>query len=66
MPIFLQRHLFAERFEQLGRGEHAADVVVRAQQREPLLDHVLLVGFGLFDLAALDQLDDPARIEVAS
>ncbi len=50
----LQRHFFAERLEELGRGEHAADIVVRAQEGEALFDDVLLVGFGLFDLAALD------------
>ena len=61
---FFQRHLFAERFEQLGGGEHAADIVVGAQKGESLFDDVLFVGFGLVDLAALEQFDDPARIEI--
>ena len=60
----LERDLLAEGFEQFRRGEHAADTVVGAQQGEGLFDDVLFVGFGFVDLAALDQLDDPARVEV--
>ena len=44
MPELLERDLLAERLEQLRRREQAADVVVRAQQRERLVDHVLLVA----------------------
>jgi hypothetical protein len=40
------------------------DVVVRAQQRQALLDHVLLVALGLIEFAQLEELDDPAWIEI--
>src|ERR1700693_2422126 len=59
----LQRYLLAKSFQQFGRGEQAADIV-RAQQREPLFDDVQLVGLGLVEFAALEELDDPARIEI--
>src|SRR6185436_2408814 len=61
---FLQRNFFAERFEQLRRGKEAANVVVCSQQGEALLNYVLLVLFGLFCLALLNQLDDPTRIKI--
>ena len=44
MPALLQRDLLAERLQQLRRREQAADVVVRAQHGERLVDHVLLVA----------------------
>ena len=40
----LQRDLLGQRFEQLRRGEHAPDVVVRLEQRQRLIDDVALVG----------------------
>ena len=58
----LQRR--GQRFEQLGRGEHAADVVAGAEDRDRLVDAMLLVGFEVLHPALLDQLDDPARIEI--
>ena len=36
----LQRHFLAQRLEQLRRREQALDVVVRAQERQGLIDHV--------------------------
>src|SRR4029079_14262485 len=60
----LQRHLLAERLEQLRSREQAANVVVCAQQRHALFDDVLLVLLGHLRLAHLQQLNDPARIEV--
>ena len=60
----LQRDLLGQRLEQLGRDEQAADVVVRLEQRQRLIDHVALVRLHLIHLARLQQLDDPARIEV--
>src|SRR4029079_17951867 len=53
-----------ERFEQLGRGEHAADVVIGLQNGDRLLDHVILVGLQMLAPALLDQLDDPSRVEI--
>ena len=58
----LQRH--GQRVEQLGRGEHAADVVPGREDRDGLVDAVLLVRFQVLHPALLDQLDDPARIQV--
>ena len=53
-----------QRLEQLRRGEHAADVVVGLQDRDRLVDHVVLVGLQVLAPALLDQLDHPARVEV--
>src|ERR1051326_5018408 len=60
----LQRHFLAKRFEQFGSREETANVVVSLQQREALLHNVLLVLLGHLWLAHLEQLDDPARIEI--
>ena len=54
----------AKRFKQLWRREHAADIVAGVENGDGLLDHVRLVSIQVFDRARLDQLDDPARIEV--
>ena len=51
-------------FEQLRRGEHALDVVPGGEDRERLVDAVLLVRFEVLHPALLDELDDPPRIEV--
>src|SRR5262245_20819686 len=53
-----------ERLEQLRGREHAADVVAGAQDGDRLVDHVLLVGLEVLGPALVDQLDDPARVEV--
>ena len=37
---------------------------MRTQDRECLIDHVLLVPLGLVDLPAFDQLDHPSWIEI--
>ena len=47
-----------------GRREHAADVVAGLQNRDRLVDDVILVGLEVLGPALLDQLDDPARIEI--
>ncbi len=60
----LQRHFLAKGLQELGRGEHAADVVVGPQDRQGLLDHVVLVLLDDRRLALLDQPDHPPRIEV--
>ena len=52
-PHLLQRHFFAQRFQQLGSGEQATNVLVSTKQREPLFDDVLLVLFGHLWLAQL-------------
>ena len=54
----------AQRFDQLRRAEHAFDVVAGAEDRDRLVDAMLLVGFELLHPALLDQLDDPPRIEI--
>ena len=54
----------AQRLEQLRRGEHALDVVPGAEDRDRLIDAVLLVRFEVLHPALLDQLDDPPRIEI--
>ena len=53
-----------ERLEQFRRGEHAPDVVPRLENGHRLIDDVRLVGLEVLAPAFLDQLDDPARIEV--
>src|SRR5690606_12325051 len=53
-----------ERIEQLRRREHALDVVTGRQDRDRLIDAVLLVLFEVFHPPLLDQLHDPARIEI--
>src|SRR5262249_20033454 len=53
-----------ERFEQLWRGEHTADLVSRPEPRYPLLDYMRLVLLQRGELSPLDQLDHPARVEV--
>src|SRR3954468_19060007 len=59
-----QRHLLAQCFEQLWCCEQAANIVVRPQLRESLLNYMLLVLLRHFWLAHLDQLNDPTRIEI--
>ena len=54
----------AERFEQLRRGEHALDVVPGREDRQRLVDAVLLVRLQVLHPALLDELDDPPRIEI--
>ena len=53
-----------ERLEQLRRREHAADVVPGLEDRDGLIDDVILVGLQVLAPALLDELDDPARIEI--
>ena len=53
-----------QRLEQLRRREHAADVVAGLEDRHRLIDDVILVGLQVLAPALLDQLDDPARIEI--
>ena len=53
-----------QRLQQLRRREHAADVVAGAEDRDRLVDDVVLVGLEVIHPALLDQLDDPARIEI--
>src|SRR5262249_15725266 len=53
-----------ERLEQLRRREHAADVVARFQNRDRLIDHVILVRLEMLAPPLLDELDDPAGIEI--
>ena len=62
LPRFFQFH--GQRLQQLGRGEHALDVVAGAQNRDRLIDAVLLVRFEVLRPALLDELDDPPRIEI--
>jgi len=54
----------AQNFEQLGRGEDALDVVVAAEDRQGLVDAVLLVEVGFLNFAAFEAFDDPAGVEV--
>ena len=54
----------AQCLDQLRRAEHALHFVSCAENRERLIDAVLLVRFELLHPAFLDELDDPARIEV--
>ena len=61
-PSFSSRP--AQGVEQLRRREHALDVVVGRQDRHRLIDDVLLVGLEVLHPALLDELDDPARIEI--
>ena len=63
-PELLERDLLAERLEQLRRREQAADASWALQQGQGLVDHVLLVRSIIGHLAHLDELDDPARVEV--
>jgi len=53
-----------ERFEQLGRGEGALDVGMAAEDRQGLIDAVVFIEVGFLHFAALDALDDPARVEI--
>ena len=64
MPSFFREACLAQGLEQLGGGEEALDVVVGLQEGEGLVDDVALVELHLLHLAALDELDDPARVEV--
>ncbi len=48
----------------LGVVNMQLDVVPGMQNRNGLLDAMLLVGFELFDGAAFDELDNPARIQI--
>ena len=52
-PGVLPAKILAERFEQLGRHEGALDVVVRRQDRQGLIDTMLLVQVGFLNFAAL-------------
>ena len=61
-PSFSSR--LAQRVEQLRRGEHALDVVPGGEDRHRLIDAVLLVRLQVLHPALLDELDDPARVEV--
>ena len=54
----------AQGLEQLGSREHRLDVVPGREDRERLVDHVVLVGLEVLHPALLDQLDHPARVEV--
>jgi hypothetical protein len=58
MPRFRARS-FGQRLEQLRRDEHAADVVVRLEQRERLIDDMALVRLDLIHLRGLDEFDHP-------
>src|SRR6202011_3356312 len=51
-------------FEQLWRGEHALDVVAGLENRDRLIDDVILIGLQMLGPPLLDQLDHPARIEI--
>jgi hypothetical protein len=53
-----------ERLEQLWRREHASDVVAGAQDCDRLIDDVILVRLEVLVPPLLNQLDDPARIEI--
>ena len=53
-----------QRLEQLGRREHAADVVAGLQDRDRLIDDVILVGLEVLAPSLLDQLDHPPRVEI--
>ena len=50
-PFVDQPH--GEGFEQLGRGEHALDVVAGGEDRDRLIDHVVAVLLDLGDFAFL-------------
>src|SRR6185436_3755305 len=60
----LERYFFTQRFEQFRRRKQATNTVMRFQQSKTLLDDVLLVLLGHLRLAHLDQLNDPAWIEI--
>ena len=62
LALLLER--LAQGLEQLRRGEHALDVVPGREDRQRLVDAVLLVRFEVLHPALLDQLHDPPRIEV--
>ena len=53
-----------KRFDQLGRAEHAFDVMAGAEDRERLIDAMLLIRLELLHPAVFDELDDPAWIEI--
>jgi len=53
-----------KRVEQLGRREHALDVVPGRQHGHGLVDDVLLIRLQMLHPALLDELDDPARVEI--
>ena len=60
-PLF---QMAGKGIEQLGCREHALDLVIGRQNRHGLLDDVFLVGFQVLHPAFLDELDDPAWIEI--
>ncbi len=69
MPCSLRRGAVffepaAQGVEQLGGREHALDVVLGRKDGERLVDDVFLIGLEVLHPAFLDDLDDPARIEI--
>ena len=54
----------AERLEQLRRGKRALHIMSRGQHSDRLIDAMLLVLFQVFHPPLLDQLHDPARIQI--
>ena len=60
---FVKVDFFAERFKELGRGEHAADFAV-FQDHHRLINDVVHVGAGLVKMFVADHLLDPARIQI--
>src|SRR6185503_3482305 len=63
-PHLLQRDFLTQRFEKFGSREQTTNIFVRLQERQALLDDVLLVLLGHLRLAHLEQLDNPARIKI--
>ena len=57
-------NFLGERFQQLGRREHALDIGMAAENGQGLVDAMLLIEVGFLNFAALDGLDDPAGIEI--
>ena len=54
----------ASSFQQLRRGEHAADVVIGRQEGDGLVNHMFLILEQFVFCAPLDELDHPARVQV--
>src|SRR5437588_326675 len=62
--VSITRPSAAQGVEELGRGEHALDVVVGGEDGDGLIDDVVLIRLQVLHPAFLDDLDDPARVEI--
>ena len=65
MPVFFERRSFSHSASSsFGVVNMHLMSSCALQERQRLVDDVLLVGLELLHLPLLDQLDDPARIEI--